>query len=796
MAHDRYVELERHPLGGFGFSIIGGVDTHLPPMVCALVHNGSAQLSGKVFAGDVILEVNGQPVTHFTTNQVVESIRNTQDNLRLRLRDDPGTRERARPYLRKFTVADPKLAICQARVKRSASAPNYPRSRTLTDQLPRKGIIRFKEEKNMHKGHSTSSEDMKSLGQMSLLGLDEGVKGIFTRRNDDVIERVITDFPVHNNSTSSRTDELYRPECFKGGSVSDDMITTSPESTHKTCINCGQLIHLSIDSYSNASTDSATNVKLTCKKCGYGWNYSSGGTNLPGTPYSAHRTLQPSTSGLHSTQSAQLPGKVNGNMNHTNGPAQGPEDSERYFLNNRDLSNEGKAVLNGGIRSEVPVFFNSPSEGLPPDSSGRYFTDLLYESPSALAQRLFNLEGFDREEVAPELSKNTPYGKLVAIEYLKFFDFSQEGITQSLQKFLKAFHLSGETQERERILIPFSRRYQECNNPDYGSEDATHTLVCAILLLNSDLHGENLHKKMTQPQFIENLSGLCDGKDFPKDLLKGIYQEIKSKPLEGFSCREKVPTPSPSKRTLTPNSSKGSSLGNPFIEIQASDSDKVYKEGLLYRKVTMSSEGKKTSAWKRKWMPFFATLKGMILFLHKSDEVTSPENTRHCLGVHHSLASRATDYIKRPFVFRFVTSDWREFLFQGKNLRDMNDWIEAINLVAATYSSPPLPAPVGSCKRFQRPVMPFSRTQLPLTKQLEHHEKRSKEAEEQLIESLQNKPTSATGRELEEWQEKHEFFEYEYKRYKMYVNVLRASKLESKLRDKPRGADSSMANVW
>ena len=65
---------------------------------------------------------------------------------------------------------------------------------------------------------------------------------------------------------------------------------------------------------------------------------------------------------------------------------------------------------------------------------------------------------------------STPYGKLVAVEYLKFFDFGSETITQSLQKFLKAFHLSGETQERERILIPFSKRYQECNNPDYGSE--------------------------------------------------------------------------------------------------------------------------------------------------------------------------------------------------------------------------------------------------------------------------------------------------------------------------------------
>ena len=55
MAHDRYVELERHPLGGFGFSVIGGVDTHLPPMVCALVHNGSAQLSGKVSVFILIL---------------------------------------------------------------------------------------------------------------------------------------------------------------------------------------------------------------------------------------------------------------------------------------------------------------------------------------------------------------------------------------------------------------------------------------------------------------------------------------------------------------------------------------------------------------------------------------------------------------------------------------------------------------------------------------------------------------------------------------------------------------------
>ena len=36
------------------------------------------------------------------------------------------------------------------------------------------------------------------------------------------------------------------------------------------------------------------------------------------------------------------------------------------------------------------------------------------------------------------------------------------------------------------------------------------------------------------------------------------------------------------------------------------------------------------------------------------------------------------------------------FFLSCRNLHDMNEWIEAVNLVAATYSAPPLPAPVGS----------------------------------------------------------------------------------------------------
>ena len=117
--------------------------------------------------------------------------------------------------------------------------------------------------------------------------------------------------------------------------------------------------------------------------------------------------------------------------------------------------------------------------------------------------------------------------------------------------FLQQFCLTGETQERERVLLHFSRRYLECNpefieNPHqmlYRSLDAVHTLSCAILLLNTDLHGESvaMQRKMSCNEFIENLSELNDGENFPRDLLRAIYYAIKDSPLPWATVEEDEP---------------------------------------------------------------------------------------------------------------------------------------------------------------------------------------------------------------------------------------------------------------
>lgn len=64
------------------------------------------------------------------------------------------------------------------------------------------------------------------------------------------------------------------------------------------------------------------------------------------------------------------------------------------------------------------------------------------------------------------------------------------------------------------------------------SLDAVHTLTCAIMLLNTDLHTQNVGRKMTCAEFIDNLAELNDGDNFPREVLKLLYQAIKVYPLE------------------------------------------------------------------------------------------------------------------------------------------------------------------------------------------------------------------------------------------------------------------------
>ncbi|NWV81162.1 PSD1 protein, partial [Dasyornis broadbenti] len=402
------------------------------------------------------------------------------------------------------------------------------------------------------------------------------------------------------------------------------------------------------------------------------------------------------------------------------------------------------------------------------------------EAAKRLAKRLYNLDGFKKADVARHLGKNNEFSRMVAGEYLKFFVFTGMSLDQALRSFLKELALMGETQERERVLAHFSQRYYECNPNAISSEDGAHTLTCALMLLNTDLHGHNIGKRMSCSDFIGNLEGLNGGTDFPKELLKALYGSIKNEKLQWAIDEEELRKSLSELADPNPKSIKRiSSCSNPFLDFSQDSSIATYKHGLLVRKIHADPDCKKTPRGKRGWKPFHAILKGMILYLQKEEykpgKALAEEELKNAISIHHSLATRASDYSKRPNVFYLRTADWRVFLFQAQNPEQMHSWITRINVVAAMFSAPPFPAAIGSQKKFSRPLLPSSCTRLSQEEQVKNHETKFKTMSAELLEHRSSLPEKKVkGKEYEELKQKEEYLEFEKSRYGTYAMLLRA----------------------
>ncbi|XP_028644883.1 PH and SEC7 domain-containing protein 3 isoform X1 [Grammomys surdaster] len=411
-------------------------------------------------------------------------------------------------------------------------------------------------------------------------------------------------------------------------------------------------------------------------------------------------------------------------------------------------------------------------------------TNSNVEAAKRLAKRLYHLDRFRRSDVAKHLGKNNEFSKLVAEEYLKFFDFTGMTLDQSLRYFLKAFSLVGETQERERVLIHFSNRYFSCNPDTITSKDGVHCLTCALMLLNTDLHGHNIGKKMTCQEFITNLQGVNEGGDFSKDLLKALYNSIKNEKLEwAVDDEEKKKSPSEgtdekANGTHPKTISRIGSTTNPFLDIPHDPNAAVYKSGFLARKIHADMDGKKTPRGKRGWKTFYAVLKGTVLYLqkdeYKPEKSLSDEDLKNAVSVHHALASKATDYEKKPNVFKLKTADWRVLLFQTQSPEEMQGWINRINCVAAVFSAPPFPAAIGSQKKFSRPLLPATTTKLSQEEQLKSHESKLKQITTELAEHRSYPPDKKVkAKDVDEYKLKDHYLEFEKTRYEIYVSVLK-----------------------
>ncbi|MCP9265947.1 PH and SEC7 domain-containing protein 3 [Dirofilaria immitis] len=359
------------------------------------------------------------------------------------------------------------------------------------------------------------------------------------------------------------------------------------------------------------------------------------------------------------------------------------------------------------------------------------------EVPMRLAKRLFILDGFRREDVAAYLSKT--------------------------------FCLTGGTQERTRITEYFAKRYYECNPTLFKNADQVHALTCALLLLNSDLHGPNVGRRMSSRDFVDNLGHTEHV--FDCSLLKTLYVAIKEQPIKWVSELEEKPHDGSMANDITSQVlSKSRST--------VSDDDQIeYKAGWVVRKCLFDRDGKRTPFGRRGWKMVYARLRGMVLYLHKDeggfrrDRFQTFNNT---ILLHHALAEKPEDYSKRQHLFKLRTANLGETLFQTSDPNEVQQWIDTINYVAAAFSSPTLPASVSNqIEVFQKPLLPSAPSGLSIMEQLRAHEKKEAEMGLKLEELMKTAPSlKARGRIVQEFSAKNAFYTKK-ERYQRYVEILR-----------------------
>ncbi|RIA86010.1 hypothetical protein C1645_807983 [Glomus cerebriforme] len=143
------------------------------------------------------------------------------------------------------------------------------------------------------------------------------------------------------------------------------------------------------------------------------------------------------------------------------------------------------------------------------------------ETPQQYLGKLRNT--LSKSELATLLTKSKDvFHETVLRTYMESFDFTKDPIDIALRKFLMDCHLPKETQQIDRVIESFSKRYHECNPDLFTSSDTSYILAFSMLMLHTDAFNKSVKRKMTKEEFVKNTR--IDG--VPSEILEILYDNI------------------------------------------------------------------------------------------------------------------------------------------------------------------------------------------------------------------------------------------------------------------------------
>jgi len=239
--------------------------------------------------------------------------------------------------------------------------------------------------------------------------------------------------------------------------------------------------------------------------------------------------------------------------------------------------------------SQAALKFNQkPAAGLKYAAERGHLDD---DDPVDVARYLLqNKDIFEKAQIGEYLGREKEWQGGFALKVLRAYgealDFKGMTFDEAIRYYLSGFRLPGEAQKIDRIMEVFAARYTDQNPTTFPTADSAFILAFSIIMLNTDLHNPAIkeERKMTIQSFIRMNSGVCDGGDFPDEMLTDIFNRIKTDPIslkEDDDARESagISKGGSSNTTLSAAGLSEFFFGSHYVELDKTRETNYQKEG-------------------------------------------------------------------------------------------------------------------------------------------------------------------------------------------------------------------------
>ncbi|SNX81458.1 uncharacterized protein MEPE_00163 [Melanopsichium pennsylvanicum] len=106
--------------------------------------------------------------------------------------------------------------------------------------------------------------------------------------------------------------------------------------------------------------------------------------------------------------------------------------------------------------------------------------------------------------------------------FMARFWFNGLPLDIALRKLLMDLHLPKETQQIDRVMEAFAKRYNECNSGLFASDDQPYILSFSLMMLHTDAFNRNAKNKMTKVDYLRNTGS----SGVPTEILEYLYDNL------------------------------------------------------------------------------------------------------------------------------------------------------------------------------------------------------------------------------------------------------------------------------